>query len=61
MAVTMIEKRCPQNHTCPAVKACSIGALSQKAFNVPVVDTEKCMDCGQCVEVCPRGALVLNK
>ena len=61
MSVAIIKNRCPQNHPCPAITACPIGALSQKDFNAPVVDAAKCIDCGQCVAVCPRGALILNK
>ena len=28
----IIIENCPQNHECPAVKICPVGALSQKKF-----------------------------
>ena len=33
---------CPQNHPCPAVKVCPVGALSQTDYNAPVIDRAKC-------------------
>lgn len=52
--------RCPQNHPCPSVKVCPIGALSQKGYAAPDVDDEKCIQCGKCVKFCPKQALVLE-
>ena len=54
------KERCPQNHRCPAVRVCPVGALSQKWFSAPVVDTERCIGCGKCSHFCPMGALVLT-
>ena len=34
---------CPQNHPCPAVKVCPVGALSQTDYNAPVIDRAKCI------------------
>lgn len=50
--------RCPQNHPCPSVRVCPVGALSQKGFMAPEVDSDKCIRCGKCVNFCPRGALI---
>ncbi|MBL8024788.1 MAG: 4Fe-4S binding protein [Fibrobacteres bacterium] len=58
MAITVIQARCPQNHHCPAMAVCPKDALSQVGYRAPVVDTEKCIDCGKCVKVCPMGALI---
>lgn len=52
--------RCPQNHPCPSIKVCPVGALSQKGFSAPVVDQEKCIKCGKCVKFCPMRALSLE-
>lgn len=52
--------RCPQNHACPSVRVCPVGALSQKGFEAPVVDLDKCIKCGKCVRFCPKKALVLE-
>ncbi|MFZ5974619.1 MAG: 4Fe-4S binding protein [Bacillota bacterium] len=55
--ITVNTARCPQNHACPALRACPVGALTQKGHDAPVIDTEKCIDCKNCVRVCPMGAL----
>ena len=52
--------RCPQNHPCPSVKVCPVGALSQQGFKAPAVDMDKCIKCGKCVKFCPMRALVLE-
>ena len=52
--------RCPQNHPCPSVKVCPVGALTQKGFNAPNVDLNTCIKCGKCSNFCPMGALVLE-
>lgn len=57
MAVKVIQSRCPQNHTCPAVRICRAGALRQTGKKAPEVVVEKCTDCGECVTFCPMGAL----
>ena len=54
------KNRCPQNHPCPSVKVCPVGALKQKGFDAPTVDMEKCIKCGKCVKFCPMRALVLE-
>lgn len=57
MSINVELARCPQNHPCPAVRVCPVGALSQEGFAAPKVDDEKCTDCGACVKFCPTGAL----
>lgn len=52
--------RCPQNHPCPSVRVCPVGALSQEGFAAPTVNQEKCIKCGKCVRYCPMKALVLE-
>ncbi len=52
--------RCPQNHPCPAVKVCPVGALSQQRFDAPTVDLDKCVRCNKCSNYCPMRALVLE-
>ena len=52
--------RCPQNHACPSIKVCPVGALSQKGYDAPVVDMDKCIKCGKCVKFCPMRAISLG-
>ena len=60
MSVLIQSERCPQNHKCPAVRACPVEALSQEGTQAPAVDAEKCIDCGKCTKVCPTGALQMD-
>lgn len=57
MSITIEEARCPQNHPCPAVRVCPVGALKQNGYNAPEVDREKCINCNKCVAFCPMGAI----
>jgi ferredoxin len=52
--------RCPQNHPCPSIRVCPVGALKQTGYGAPVVDQEKCIHCGKCVSFCPMRALALQ-
>ena len=54
------KENCPQNHPCPAVRICPVGALSQKDLNAPEIDRAKCIKCGKCSSFCPKKALVLE-
>ncbi len=57
--LTVIQKNCPQNHKCPSVKVCPVGALFQEGDKAPTVDQNKCIKCAKCVNFCPKKALVL--
>ena len=57
MAIEVMQERCPQNHRCPAVRICPVGALEQSGFGAPVVNEEKCTNCGKCTRLCPMRAL----
>ncbi len=57
----VISEKCPQNHSCPAVKICPVSALIQEGFHAPTVDVSKCTKCGKCTRFCPMGALSLSK
>lgn len=46
-------ERCPQDHVCPLVRICPVGAISQQGFSAPEIDPEKCIACGRCVISCP--------
>lgn len=53
-------ENCPKNHACPAVRICPKGALSQKDFNAPEIDYDKCIACGKCSDFCPKKALTIK-
>lgn len=47
------EDYCPQDHVCPVIRRCPVGAITQKYFQAaPSVDQEKCTDCGICTKIC---------
>lgn len=52
--------RCPQNHPCPSVNVCPVGALSQINYEAHHVDMDKCIKCEKCVKYCPMNALILE-
>ena len=58
MAIRVNEKRCPQNHPCPMVRACPAGAIVQQGMNAPTIDPDKCIECGKCLDGCPMGAFM---
>ncbi|PKL11363.1 MAG: 4Fe-4S ferredoxin [Spirochaetae bacterium HGW-Spirochaetae-8] len=54
-------RSCPQNHPCPSVRVCPVGALTQKGYAAPTIDYSKCTSCGKCSRYCFPGALVMEK
>lgn len=56
----VIISKCPQNHRCPSIAVCPVGALEQVGFAAPVVNKNKCIKCGKCAVYCPKRALVLE-
>jgi len=57
--LVVIKEKCPQNHPCPSVHICPVGALKQRGFHAPTVDFDACIRCGKCIKFCPRKALKL--
>jgi Fe-S-cluster-containing hydrogenase component 2 len=54
------KNRCPQNHPCPSIRVCPVKALTQKGYEAPAVNQEKCIKCGKCVSFCPMRAISLS-
>jgi Fe-S-cluster-containing hydrogenase component 2 len=49
-----IEKAyCPQNHSCPSLRVCPVGAIKQKGYSAPTIDEDECILCGKCLGTCP--------
>ena len=61
MALTVDDLRCPQNHRCPLLTVCPVGAITQSGFGLPVIDPEKCIECGKCVKRCGMQAVYKAK
>lgn len=40
MQIIVDEKRCPQNHSCPAIRVCPVGAITQDGYNLTTIDSE---------------------
>ncbi|MEI8129227.1 MAG: 4Fe-4S binding protein [bacterium] len=55
--ITIDKNRCPQNHRCPSIKVCPVGAISQEGFGLPVINQEICVECGKCIKFCPMRAI----
>jgi Fe-S-cluster-containing hydrogenase component 2 len=55
--ITIDKNRCPQNHRCPAIKACPVNAISQKDFELPIIDNTICIECKKCIKFCPMRAI----
>lgn len=60
LSLMVRKSRCPQNHSCPSVRVCPVGALIQNGYSAPTVDEDKCIKCGKCVRFCPMKALVME-
>lgn len=67
MTAVIIKRKCPaQNELCKAIHACPSQAISyQVDENEPLggkilVNSEKCNDCGACVEACCSQAIEMQ-
>ncbi len=44
----------PENHPCPPLKKCPGNTITQPGRNgLPVIDQDKCIKCGICIDNCP--------
>lgn len=57
MMYTIDKTRCPQNHKCPMINICPVGAITQEGFGLPKIDPEICIKCGKCTKFCPMKAV----
>lgn len=57
----MITGRCDHSPFCASKRVCPVNAITQKtslfSAEIPVIDKDKCIGCGKCVQVCPHGAI----
>lgn len=57
--------KCDRSIMCPARRSCPEKAISQEKLGfikrgVAVVDSVKCVSCGECIKMCPHGAIVMK-
>jgi ferredoxin len=57
MALTISPLACPQNHRCPIIRVCPVGAITQDGYGLPVIDDATCIECGKCKNYCPMQAV----
>lgn len=50
--IVIRKELCPQNHPCPTLRVCPVGAITQNGFGAPEVDNEKCICCCRCTKAC---------
>lgn len=55
--IEVMKANCPQNHRCPLVQMCPMGAISQDGNRAPEIDRDKCTDCRMCTVSCPFKAV----
>ncbi len=58
MALKIDVNLCPQDHQCPMVSQCPVEAISQEGFALPIIDTDICIECGHCAEICGKSAVI---
>jgi len=58
MTLVISPLACPQNHPCPIINVCPVGAITQNGYGLPIIDEEKCIDCRKCGRYCPMNAIV---
>ena len=51
--IAVYVQACSQNHPCPTVRSCPVGAIVQDdIYTAPRVDNELCTECGACIQAC---------
>jgi len=61
MKLAINSNLCPQNHKCPAISRCPVGAITQNNFDLPKIDNNKCIKCQKCINFCPMNAFYIEK
>ena len=59
-SVVFVPKLCNHCENPPCVKPCPTGATFRNEDGLVLVDSEKCIGCGACINACPYGARFFN-
>lgn len=57
MGVKIDKDICTSCAQCVGISYCPMGVYSINENGEVVIDNEKCVDCGLCVNTCPAGAI----
>jgi len=58
--ISVDQERCRECENCTCVQFCPTGAITMDEGKA-VIDTDLCIGCGACVNVCPDQAIILQK
>jgi len=55
----IIQAKCDRSPFCPVKRVCPTGAVERAGFFMGkvVINDEKCIGCGRCIQVCPHNAV----
>lgn len=56
VSLEFVKRACMHCATAPCTKVCPVGATYVQTGGVVVIDKEKCLGCGLCLQACPFGA-----
>jgi len=58
----IMEAKCDRSPFCPSKRVCPTGAIERAGFFMGklVVNDEKCIGCGKCIQVCPHSAVTFR-
>lgn len=43
------------------IEHCPVGAIMQQGYGLPIIDEQKCFECGKCINICGMNAVIDNE
>ena len=59
-SITYVRYACMHCDDPPCVEACSVGAIYKRPDGIVLIDHNKCIGAGDCIEACPYGVIDTN-